>query len=194
MTIYKAAVISSILLSSLFMAPATFAQSPSSSASPMQRRSEERQELRQEVKAEKKELKTQIETKLQEFRSNVAENHANRLEKRFNAYYSRLSNIGTRLQSRITELNSTGKDTANAQLKLTQALTTLESAKTKGAESVSAFRAIDPAKFSEQRDKAFAARDLAEAARKLFKQATEELKVATKEVKTLSKPVPSASN
>jgi vacuolar-type H+-ATPase subunit I/STV1 len=192
---YKLKYLAPVVLLLTIVTPA-FAvdSSPRPSTSPLERRGEIRQEVKQEIKTEKQELKSEIKTKLEEFRSSVAELHANRLEKRFNAYYSRLSNIGSRLQARLTILKTSGKDTTSAQAKLTTALTTLGLAKTKGAEAVAAFRAIDPAKFPEQKDKAFAARDIAETARKLFKQATDELKLATKEVKALGKPAPSASN
>ena len=120
-------------------------------------RMEDRQENREEFK-----------DKMQEVRSNVAENHANRLERRFAFYYSRISNIITRFGKRLDILKADGKDISDASAKLGSAKSTLELAKAKGAEAVSAFKAIDPAKFSEQKTQVLTARDLANSARKLF--------------------------
>lgn len=137
----------------------------------------------------------EIRTERQELRSTVAENHANRLERRFTLYYTRLSNIITRFQARLDTLKTAGKDTTAAQAKLDLAKTRLEEAKAKGDAAVAAFKAIDPAKFSEQRTQAFAARDLAMEARKLFQETHTLLKDALKELKKISKPaLPAASS
>lgn len=121
----------------------------------------------------------------QERRSNIAENHANRLERRFTFYYTRLSNIIIRFEKRLDILKADGKDIAAVSAKLTEVKTKLESAKAKGAEAVAAFRAIDPAKFSEQKTEALAARDLANSARKLFVETHTLLKDALKSLKAI---------
>ncbi len=157
--------------------------SPMPSGSPGPR--ELRQEVRQEIRQEVKDTRVEIQGQRQELRSDIAGNHATRLERRFAAYYTRMTNIATRITNRITTLKNSGKDTTAVQTKLDAAKATLESAKTKGAEAVAAFRAIDPAKFSEQKDKAIAARDLAMAARKLFVQASQELKATVVELKKI---------
>ncbi len=152
------------------------------------------QEIREERKEEKAELKEEFKEKIQEFRSRVAENHANRLENRFNFYYKRLSNILTRFNKRLEILKSSGKDVASLQTKLDTASAKLESARLKGAEAVAAFRAIDPAKFSEQKAEARSARDLAMNARTLFKETHTLLKEALRSLKLISKPaLPAAS-
>lgn len=124
----------------------------------------------------------------QEFRSNVAENHANRLERRFKFYFDRLSGIITRFQTRLDTLKAGGKDISTVQTRLDAAKTKLAEAKTKGEVAVTAFRAIDPAKFNEQKTEAKAARDLAQAARALFKEVHNLLKDALKSLKLISKP------
>lgn len=145
------------------------------------------QEIRQDRMEERQENR-------QEVRSNVAENHANRLERRFAFYYSRLGNIITRFEKRLDILKADGKDITAVSAKLTEVKSKLESAKAKGVEAVSAFKAIDPAKFSEQKTEAFAARDLANSARKLFVETHTLLKDALKTLKTISKPaLPAAS-
>lgn len=123
----------------------------------------------------------------QEFRSNVAENHANRLERRFKFYFDRLTGIITRFQTRLDTLKTSGKDVTTVQTKLDSSKTKLSEAKTKGETAVLAFRAIDPAKFSEQKSEAKAARDLAEEARTLFKEAHSLLKDALKSLKAINK-------
>lgn len=137
----------------------------------------------------------EVRTEARELRSSVAENHANRLERRFRFYFTRMTNIITRFQKRLDILKAEGKDTAAVQTKLDLAKTKLAGAKLKGDEAVAAFKAIDPAKFTEQKEAAFAARDLAKAARILFQEAHQALKDALKELKTISKPaLPAASS
>jgi hypothetical protein len=111
-------------------------------------------------KAERVELR-------QEARSDVAEKHATRLEQHFNGYYTRLSAIILKMETRINSI--TGKDTTTAKSKLAEAKTKLEEAKILGAKAVSLFRAINPAKWSEQKAQAITARDTAESARIAFK-------------------------
>lgn len=146
-------------------------------------RMENRQEIKSEIMENRQELKDMRVENRQEIRSVVAENHANRLERRFKFYYDRLSGIATRLQTRLTTLKSGGKDTSIAETKLTEAKTKLETAKSLGSQAVAAFRAIDPAKFEEQKAEAIAARDLANQARVAFKEALSLFKSVLKEVK-----------
>lgn len=136
----------------------------------------------QEIRQDRQELREEVKTKLQERRSNVAENHANRLEKRFNFYYDRLNNIIGRFQTRLELLKKESKDMTAAQAKLDAAKTKLADAKTKGDAAIAAFRAVDPAKVSEQKAELIAARDMATAARKLFAETHNLLKLALKEV------------
>jgi hypothetical protein len=131
----------------------------------------------------------QIQEIRQERRNNVAENHANRLEKRFAFYHSRLSNIMTRFQARLDLLQKEGKNISISQVKLDAAKAKLADAKVKGDAAIAAFKAIGPAKFSEQKTEVFAARDLANSARKLFLETHELLKLALKELKNITRTV-----
>ena len=124
----------------------------------------------------------------QENRSKVAENHANRLERRFGFYYDRLSKIIVRFEARLVILDNAGKNTADSKAKLALAKTKLEAAKVAGQEAGVQFRAIVPAKISEQKTELLAARDLATSARKLFQEAHQLLKDALKALKLISKP------
>ncbi len=148
----------------------------------------------QEIREVRKDARGEVKEKMQEFRSNVAENHANRLERRFKFYFDRLTNILTRFDKRVATLKSEGKNTATVEASLASAKTKLAEAKTKGDAAVASFRAIDPAKFSEQKTEALAARDLAMAARKLFQDTHSLIKDALKALKLIGKPaLPAAS-
>lgn len=148
----------------------------------------------QEIRQDRMEDRQEAKDKMQETRSTVAENHANRLERRFAFYYARLSNIIMRFEKRLDILKADGKDIATVSAKLTEVKAKLESAKAKGVEAVAAFKAIDPARFSEQKTEALAARDLANSARKLFMETHTLLKDALKSLKAISKPaLPAAS-
>lgn len=136
----------------------------------------------------------EIRQERQEFRSQVAENHANRLERRFKFYFDRMTSIIARFQARLDTLKTAGKDVSAIQTKLDGVKAKLAEAKTKGESAVSAFRSIDPSKLSEQKLEIKAARDLAEAARALFKEVHALLKDVLKSLKAISKPaLPAAS-
>lgn len=172
-----------IILASLLLILSTSTTHAEEDRTLRETRVENRQEVREEVKENREDMRALRAENRQEVRSVVAENHANRLERRFKFYYDRLSGIAARLQTRLDTLKSTGKDVSTAQTKLTEAKTKLESAKNLGAQSVAAFRAIDPAKFEEQKVEAVAARDLANQARTAFKDALVLFKNVLKEVK-----------
>lgn len=123
--------------------------------------------------------------KRQEHRSEVAKIHADNLEKQFNAHYTRLSELATKLQTKITTLKTAGKDTTAAQAKLDAAKVSLESAKTLGQEAIAGFKAIDPAKYEEQKTQALAARDKAKSAREAFVKALQDMKDALKAIQAL---------
>ncbi len=137
-----------------------------------------RQENRQERQDERQENR-------QEVRSNVAENHAERLENRFMLYHKRLSSILERFQKRLDILKASGKDISKIQVSLTSAVAKLAEAKAKGEGAVAAFRAVDPAKFVEQKAELLAARDLANQARKLFLEVHQLIKNALTELKEI---------
>lgn len=143
-----------------------------------------------EWKEQREEHKTQLQVSRQEWRSTVAQNHALRLENRFGRYGNRLNNIVERLQTWLNTLKSEGKDVSTAQAKLDEAKTKLASAKTLGLDAVAKFKAIDPAKYEEQRDQALAARDVAQQARLAFMDALKLIKQVRDSLKGLR---PSAS-
>lgn len=134
------------------------------------------------VKLEVQEIR-QTATKI---RSQVAANHATRLERRFNFYATRFEGIIARIKLRLQTLSTAGKDVSSLEVKLNTAISVLTQAKTKGAQAISAFQAIDPDRFSEQRSQALSARDLAKEARELFletHQLLKEIILALKEIK-----------
>jgi len=126
--------------------------------------------LRQGLRQEGKELKEEIVQNRQEVRAHVAEVHANRLQKRFDAYYKRLSKMITKFRARLEVMKTNGKDVTAATAKVDEAAAKLEEAKKLADKSIQAFRDIDPDKYAEQRELALQARDIAMEARTAFKE------------------------
>lgn len=185
-----------IVLSLILLSNVSSAQAVSDENVTERRRekSAEIQEVRTQRKEEREEKREEVKENIEERRSKIAENHANRLEKRFTAYYTRLSNIITRFKTRLDVLKAEGKSVASIETELATATSKLESAKSKGVEAVSAFKAIDPTSIQDQKAALVAARDLASAARKLFEEAHNSLKSALKSLKVVSRPaLPAAS-
>jgi len=130
---------------------------------------EERQENRQELRAEIEANVEERQENRQERRADIAGRHADRLENRFGFYEGRLNALIAKLQTRLVTLSNSGVDTAEAQAKLNEALTTLSKAVETGDAAISAFNAIQPDEFEAQKTQAQAARDLAVEAREGFK-------------------------
>lgn len=105
----------------------------------------------------------------------VAANHANRLEKRFEFYFGRFTNIIKRLESRLAILVAEGKDTTEIENSLKLAKDSLSQAKKSGDNAIASFRSIEDGQFPNQRTQAFAARDQAVEARRLFQTVQTEL-------------------
>ncbi|MFZ2199195.1 MAG: hypothetical protein WAV40_00160 [Microgenomates group bacterium] len=113
---------------------------------------------------------------VQEIRTkSIAQNHADRLEKRFDLYYARLSDIISRFEKRLAILKASGKTVTEVETQLAAAKTKLEEAKTKGTQAVAAFEAQPP--------QLLVARDSAQSARKLFIEVHGLLKNAIKSLK-----------
>ncbi len=183
------------ILLTLFTPLCVYATDGSVEPSPQRRKDSSRPLEVQEIKDGRQNLREQAQNQLQTLRSSVAQNHANRLERRFKFYFERLTNIITRFQTRLDTLKNKGTDVSTIQVKLDAAKTQLASAKSLGEQAVADFRAIDPAKFSEQKAQAQAARDQAMQARGAFLEVHKLLKDALKLLKTISKPaLPAASS
>jgi len=179
------------ILLTLFTPLCVYATDGSVEPSPQRRKDSSRPLEVQEIKDGRQNLREQAQNQLQTLRSSVAQNHANRLERRFKFYFERLTNIITRFHT----LKNKGTDVSTIQVKLDAAKTQLASAKSLGEQAVADFRAIDPAKFSEQKAQAQAARDQAMQARGAFLEVHKLLKDALKLLKTISKPaLPAASS
>lgn len=127
-----------------------------------------RDDFKTKVKTEKEELKTEIKTDRETFRSERAKTHADRIEKRFAEYNTRLTNIATRIQKNIDAKKAAGKDVTSAQTQLTSAKATLAQAVTDGATAVAMFRAITVSTWNVQLPEVKAAIDAANKARLEF--------------------------
>ena len=129
------------------------------------------------IPAEVQEIRQELETKREEIRNRIAQIHATRLTKRFDAYYLRLASIITRFEARLIILQKNSKDIVPTQAKLDLAKAKLVEAKTAGQDAVKALEAIDPP-----------AKELAISAHDLYKETLTLLKDALKSLKTISKP------
>lgn len=179
----KSLLVTLAALSLVFGLPLNAAAQDVSPAPSLQPTKGLRQEVRQDVKDLRQDVRQDLQAGREQIRSDIASAHANRLERRFRFYYDRLSGIAHRLQLRLDTLKAGGRDTTQAQKDLDDAVSKLSNAQSKGEQAVNGFRAIDPAKFAEQKSQALAARDLANDARSDFKAALALLKTALKEAK-----------
>ncbi len=175
--IYIPLALTAVYATGLFFTPVSVAQA---TVGNFQQNSEARQENRQERRVEvaenvqerqdnRQENREGRQENRQERRDDMAQRHADRLSNRFGIYSSRLQNLIGKLDTRLTMLETDGKDVTAAKAKLSQAKETLASAKSLGEQSTAAFLAIEPATYESQRDKALAARDLAMQAREKYK-------------------------
>ncbi len=150
------------------------------SKSAREERKEELNTARDTFKQERTESRENFKEKVQEtrqnFRDSISEKHADRLEKRFQAYYLRLSQLIEKLQARMNELKADGKDVTAAQTKLDEAKTSLQKAKELADQSVEGFNTINPEEYQAQRTQALKSRDLANQARQQFKLVLTQLK------------------
>lgn len=169
--------IASILTTSLLtFAPASYAVDATATPTPTARPRVElredikksREEFKEKVKTEKEELKTEVKEARETFRSERAKVHADRLEKRFAEYNTRLTNIAARIQKNIDAKKAAGKDVSSAQTKLDAAKATLAQAVTDGATAVSMFRAITVSTWNVQLPEVKAAIEAANKARLEF--------------------------
>lgn len=114
------------------------------------------------------ERREEVRTQMQERRADFAQQHAERLERRFALYAEHLLNVASRIETRAQMMSKNGKNTTEALEKVTEARTYIAAAQANGEDAVSKFRSIDPADYETQREIALAARDLADSARVEF--------------------------
>ncbi len=124
------------------------------------------------------EKREEVRTQLQERRADFAQQHTERLERRFALYAKQLLNVASRIETRAQTMSQNGKNTTEALAKVTEARLYITSAQNKGTDAVSQFRTIDPATYETQREIALSAKDLAEASREDFKTARDMLHLA----------------
>ncbi len=127
-------------------------------------------EMRGVVKSLNKERIASNSAARQLYRSERAQNHGERIEKRFAFYEERLRNIAARIQIRITTEKTAGKDTSAAQAALDKANTLLTQAVADGKLAVGMFQNISVAVWSTQAPEVKAAIEQANKARSGFVQ------------------------
>lgn len=130
---------------------------------------------KQEIKEAREEFKDEVKTANQQFRSEKAKQHADRLERRFAYYAKRFNTIATRIQTLIDKKKAAGKDITKAQAQLDASKVTLNQAIADGKKAVDMFRSITVATWDVQKPEVKAAIDQAQKARKEFVEAQTEL-------------------
>lgn len=131
---------------------------------------------RQQDQEKKQERVEQIQENHQQIRANIASHHADRLERRFAFYHSRLLRLLNKISRRAQIMADDGKDTADAMQTIGQTASALDQAKDKGAEAITLFQSIDPDTYEAQKDIVLQARDLAQEARDSFFHTLQSLK------------------
>ncbi len=181
-------IISSYLLLVLVASPvlavtSNNSQSENSQAVPQQLNNANQTHAATMNQAEETNIRVQEQTTTQEAvqqqikaQERVAAVHALRLQRRFEFYYQRLSDIGDKLATRLQTLANEGRDVTAAQANLTNALMLLEEAKEQADASIAKFNSIDPEQYQAQRHLALQARDEAQLARLSFQQVLTQLR------------------
>lgn len=110
---------------------------------------EERQGQRNEFRQQRAEWKEDGKERREQVRERRLESvearlhrHADRLDRRFTFYYSRLTLIADKIEKRLSVLSSDGKDVTDARAKLAEARSQIEAAKALGNQAVAAFSSI----------------------------------------------------
>lgn len=169
-----------LVVATLALAPVSaLAQSPL----PVRERAAQRAE---EIKANVQARQDERQENRQERRDVRFENHANRLETRFSNYSERLNTLLDKIQARLNEMEQNFPDSSaidTAQSKLDAASAKLAEAEQASDSSIAAFKAIDPAKYEEQKAQALAARDNAQKARQAYADALRLMKEAVQSLK-----------
>lgn len=181
-----------MLLSALVLTTSSFAYAIEATTLPIRERNETMKATNQEFRTEVKdaiktatkpgEMRGTVRELNQErmasnsatrqlYRSERAQNHGERIERRFAFYAQRLTNIATRIQSRIDTEKAAGKDTTAAQSALDKAKTLLTQAVADGKQAVTMFQSISVAVWSTQAPEIKAAIEQANKARTGFVQA-----------------------
>lgn len=169
-----------LVVTTLALMPATaLAQSPL----PVRERSELRAE---EIRANGQARQEERQENRQERRDERFENHAKRLETRFSNYSERLNALLDKIQARLNEMEQKFPDSSaidSAQVKLDAASAKLAEAEKAGNAAVAGFKAIDPAKYEEQKAQVLVARDNAQKARQAYADALRLMKEAVQSLK-----------
>ncbi len=170
----KTAIITVFSLAVLAMSttvPIVLAQDGSTYQNRIEERQTNREETRTQVEENVQERQDTRQERRENRRDNTAQLHAARLTNRFGFYSQRLTNLIDKIETKLSEMATEGKDVTAAQAKLNEAKAALDKAKSLGSQAITAFEAIEPAEYETQRDRALAARDLAQQARKNYQEA-----------------------
>lgn len=141
------------------------------------------------VRDEAKETKKEFRSDRQELRSDAAKKRSDALTKHCAAVETSLTNILSRVDSRIAKQKAIGKDVSVAETAATEARSALKSGKTYCAQAVAKFDSVPADKWETQKAVLVEARALAKQSREMFVQARKAITSAIKNLVSNAKKI-----
>jgi len=150
------------------------------------------------LRQDSKEKKNEMRTDRQELRTEAAKNKSAALAKHCTAVETNLTNILTRIDSRIAKQKADGKDVSAAEAAVTDARTSLDSGKSYCDQAVAKFDSVPVDKWEAQKSVLAEARSLAKQSREMFVKARKSIGTAIKSLmangkKMKASPTPTSS-
>lgn len=132
--------------------------------------------LRQDIKEKRGEIRTDR----QELRTTMAKKRSEELSKHCAMVETNLTNILTRIDTRITKQKAEGKDVSTAETSAAEARTDLDSGKSYCDQAVTKFDSVPTDKWETQKPVLTEARALAKQSREMFVKARKAIGTAVK--------------
>lgn len=151
------------------------------------------------LRGEAKEMRKEVRSDRQELRSDAAKNRSDALAKHCAMVETNLTNILTRIDSRIAKQKANGKDVSSAETAAAEARTSLASGKSYCDQAVTKFDSVPVDKWETQKVALVEARSLAKQSREMFVKARKAVATAIKSLvsngrKVKTSPTPTTTS